>query len=189
MKFPRLFLFAFAALSLLGSSLGCYTLLKHPRVQVDDRASAYYGDNERVGFADDCASCHSAGSLQTHHSAVPPPRRVVSSTWDYYYDNPWWIPYYAPANNTDGTEANEQKKRPFDRRHLSAPEENVTPSSSASTPAPSTAPTPAIAKSANANEGNATASPKNEDANKREEKRSGDDDKSSERRTRKPKTE
>jgi hypothetical protein len=183
MKFPRLLLFAFAALTLIGSSLGCYTLLKHPRVQIDDRAPAYYDDDGRIGFADDCASCHSLGSLQAHHPAVPPPRRVVSPTWDYYYDYPWWIPYYGNANNSNPDNEGEQKKRPFDRRHLSTPEESAAPSS-ASAPAPSQAPAPAIAKPANANEGNSAASPKNEDNTKREEKRSGDDQ-SGNRRTRK----
>jgi hypothetical protein len=187
MKFPRQLLFAIAALSLIGSSLGCYTLLKHPRVQIDDRPPAYYEEDERVSFADDCASCHSPGSLQSHHPAVPPPRRTVSPTWDYYYAYPWWIPYYASGNNPEEAAEKEQKKRPFDRRHLSTPDENVAPSQ-ASTPAPSTAPTPAIAKPANANEGNSTTPPKSEDTNKREEKRSGED-KSDERRTRKPKTE
>src|SRR5574341_2162853 len=147
MKSPRLLLYAFAALSLIGSSLGCYTLLKHPRVQIDDRPAPTYYDEERISFADDCASCHSPGSLQSHHPAVPPPRRVVSPSWDYYYDYPWWIPYYASDNNTEGANEKEQKKRPFDRRHLSTPEENAPPSQ-ASTPASSTAPAPAVAKSA-----------------------------------------
>jgi hypothetical protein len=190
MKSTRDLLIALAAACALGTSIGCYTMLKHPRIKIDDKASRadeYYYDDESISFANDCASCHSPGSLQVHHPAVPPPRRLVSPTWDYYYDNPWWIQYYTSGNsNADaGTTEEEQKKRPFDRRHQSRPEEPAaTPSSAATTPS---APTPVPATVAKPADSGAPAStpPKTENTNKREERDSGKKQ-SGERRTRKP---
>ncbi len=185
MKSSRDFWIALAAACALGTSVGCYTMMKHPRLQTEDRVSSdENNDAEAVTFADDCASCHSAGSLRAYHRTVPPPRRLVSPTWDYYYEYPWWIPYYSSGspNSNANTPENEQKKRPFDRRHQSQPQE-PTPSQ-ASTPA-SSAPAPAtVAKPADTG-APASPSPKTEDTNKREEKRSGDSH-SGERRTRKP---
>ncbi len=191
MKSTRGFLIALAAACALGTSVGCYTMLKHPRLKIDDKityADEYENgyDNEAVSFADDCASCHSPGSLQVHHPAVPPPRTVVSPIWDYYYDNPWWIPYYT-SGNTDGnagTPEDEQKKRPFDRRRQRTPEEPAVAPSSASSPA---SPTPAPATVAKPTDSGAPAStpPKTENTNKREE-RDSEKKQSGERRTRKP---
>lgn len=180
MKFSRNLLIALAAILFVGTSVGCYTMMKHPRVQTDDR-SASANESEMVGFADDCSGCHSLGSLRSHHAAVPPPRRVVSPTWVSYYDNPWWIPYYAPAApRGDATAAEEQKKRPFDKRHLSRQDETNTPSVNSPEPAsnPGT-----LAKPTDS--GNSQPAPKTQDSTKREEKRSGDSQ-SGERRTRKP---
>lgn len=189
MKSSRGLWFTLAATLALGTSVGCYTMLKHPRLQTEDRASSadnYYYDDEAVTFADDCASCHSTGNLRAYHRAVPPPRRYVSPTWDYYYDYPWWIPYYSSGNTSTGATASEdeQKKRPFDRRRQSRPEEPA-PSSSASTTPASSTPAPAtVAKPADSG---APANPpaKSADTNKREERDSGKKQ-SGERRTRKP---
>jgi hypothetical protein len=188
MKSSRGLWFALAAACALGASAGCYTMLKHPRLQTEDRAAStenHYYDGEAVTFADDCASCHSTGSLRAYHRAVPPPRRYVSPTWDYYYDYPWWIPYYASGSGNAAANASEdeQKKRPFDRRRQSRPEEPA-PSSSASTPA-STTPAPAtVAKPADSG-APANTPTKSADTNKREERDSGQKP-SGERRTRKP---
>lgn len=183
MKSSRGLFIAIAAVSFIGSSIGCYTMLKHPRVQTDDSAVSAHDDDMMIGFADDCASCHSASSLRTHHPAIPPPRHVVSPTWDYYYDNPWWMPYYTPAVPGSGapTADEEQKKRPFDRRHLSQPEDTNTPAASAPAPTPSAG---TVAKPADSG-ASQPAAPQPQDTNKREEKRSGDSQ-SGERRTRKP---
>ncbi|MCI0690651.1 hypothetical protein L0337_01445 [candidate division KSB1 bacterium] len=185
MKSTRGLLIALAAACALGTSVGCYTMLKHPHLKIDDKASyageyEYGYDNEAISFADDCASCHSPGSLQVHHPAVPPPRRFVSPAWDYYYDYPWWMTYYTPGNSTE----EEQKKRPFDRRHQSRPEESVAAPSSASTPA---SPTPAPATVAKPADPGAPPNPpaKTENTNKREE-RDSEKKQSGERRTRKP---
>jgi hypothetical protein len=189
MKSTRGLWIALAAVCALGTSVGCYTMLKHPRINLDDKSSHagenYYND-EAISFADDCASCHSPGSLQVHHPAVPPPRRFVSPTWDYYYDYPWWIPYYT-AGNTNGNAATpeeEQKKRPFDRRHQSRPEEPATAPSSASTPSPSTPAPATVAKPADPG-APASTPQKTENTTKREERDSGKSQ-SGERRTRKP---
>jgi hypothetical protein len=181
MKSSRGLFIALAAISFIGSSVGCYTLLKHPRVQIDDQTGSAHEDDAMIGFADDCSACHSAGSLQTHHPAIPPPRRIVSPEWDYYYDYPWWIPYYTPVvpGGNPATEE-EQKKRPFDRRHLSQQDDANTPSTSA--PVPTSNPG-TVAKPVDS--GNSQPAPQPQDTNKREEKRSGDSQ-SGERRTRKP---
>lgn len=189
MKSTRGLLIALAAACALGISVGCYTMLKHPRLKIDDKASyageqEYGYDNEPISFADDCVSCHSPGSLQVHHSAVPPPRRLVSPTWDYYYDYPWWIPYYTSGNSNANATEDEQKKRPFDRRRQSRPEEPAVAPSSASTPS---SPTPApVSVAKPADSGAAAGTPqKTENTNKREE-RGSEKKQSGERRTRKP---
>jgi len=176
MKFSRGLFITLAAISFIGSSIGCYTLLKHPRVQTDERSSLAH--DETINFSDNCSGCHSLGSLRAHHPAVPLPRRIVSPVWDYYYDDPWWRPYYTPVAGDSPTE--EQKKRPFDRRHLSGQDENNSPAANAPEPAsnPGTITKPA-------DSGNGSAKPQPQDTDKREEKRSGDN-KSSDRRTRKP---
>jgi len=180
MKSSQNLFFALAAVSLIGTSVGCYTMLKHPRVQTDDRAASAQED-ELVGFTDDCSGCHSLGSLRAHHAAVPPPRHVVSPAWSYYYDNPWWTPYYTPAvPGGAASPAEEQKKRPFDRRHLSRQDESNPPS--VNSPEPASAPG-TIAKPTDS--GNSQPAPPVQDSGKREEKRSGDSQ-SGERRTRKP---
>jgi len=181
MKSSRNLFIALAAVSFIGTSVGCYTMLKHPRVQTDDRAALAHENEMTVGFAEDCSSCHSSGSLRAHHAAVPPPRSIVSSTWSYYYDNPWWISYYTPVvpGGSAPTEE-EQKKRPFDRRRLSRPDES-NPSAVAS-PEPANNPG-TIAKPADS--GNSQPAPPSPDSGKRDEKRSGDGQ-TGERRTRKP---
>jgi hypothetical protein len=188
MKSFRGFWIALAAACALGTSVGCYTMLKHPRLKIDDRTShaeEYYYDDEAISFADDCASCHSPGSLRAHHRAVPPPRRLVSPTWDYYYEYPWWIPSYNAGNTDADAPEGEQKKRPFDRRRQSRPEEPAAPSTTSVPASPSPAPVPAtVAKPADTGAQPSTP-PKTENTNKREEKDSGKS-KSGERRTRKP---
>jgi len=181
MKFSRNLLFAFAASALVGTSLGCYTMLKHPRVQTDDRNAAL-DEEDMIAFGDDCSSCHSMGSLRMQHHAVPPPRRIISPTWDYYYDNPWWGMYYTPSTGANASAGEEQKKRPFDRRHQSRPDDNNAPT--AATPEPA-AGSGTIAKPADSGSGSPTPA-SNTDTNKREEKRAGDNSSGGERRTRKP---
>jgi len=185
MKTSRGLFLSLAAISFIGTSIGCYTLLKHPRLQTGDRVASEFSEfnDEAIGFADDCSACHSAGSLRTHHPAVPPPRRIVSPAWDYYYDYPWWIPYYTPAvpGGSNPTAEEKQKKRPFDRRHLSRQDETSPPS--VSTPEPAANPG-TIAKPADSGNSKPNDKPQQDDG-KREEKRSGDSQ-SGDRRTRKP---
>jgi hypothetical protein len=181
MKSSRNLFIALAAVSFVATSVGCYTMLKHPRVKTDDRAASAQENEMMVGFGDDCAGCHSPGSLYAHHAAVPPPRAVAWPTWSYYYDNPWWFPYYTPViPGGAATSEEEQKKRPFDRRRLSRPDES-NPSAVAS-PEPVNNPG-TIAKPADS--GNSQPTPPPSDSGKRDEKRSGDNQ-AGERRTRKP---
>jgi hypothetical protein len=170
---------ALAALLAVGSSIGCYTLLKHPRVQTEDEVASPY-EPERVSFADNCTSCHNAASLAYHQRAVPLPAQFVSPRWDYYYDYPWWIPYYAAG---DATSEEEQKQRPFDRRHMRQPDESNPTQASSPQPAPN--PSTVVAKPGDSGNTPPADQPKSQDSGKRDEKRSGDG-KSSDRRTRKP---
>lgn len=175
--------FALAAVLAIGSSVGCYTLLKHPRLQTEANSTTS-SHAERVTFAESCVGCHDTATLSYYHRAVPLPGEFVSPRWDYYYDYPWWIPYYAGATPDPQTDAEgEQKQRPFDRRQLRQPEEPapVQASSSSQTPASPAA----VAKPAET--GNATSAepPRNQDTGKRDERRDGDS-KSSGRRERKP---
>lgn len=187
MKTSRNLFFAVAALAFIGSSLGCYTLLKHPPIAVDDRVAAADADSA-IRFGDDCSGCHSYGSLRAHHPAVPPPRHVVSPQWDYYYDNPWWNPYYSPMapvySPASPTAGEEQKKRPFDRRHQSSQDETAPASVTTPEPAPSSG---VVAKPIDSGSSQPPSKPQPQaDTNKRDEKRSSDSDSSSNRRTKKP---
>ncbi|MDZ7268764.1 MAG: hypothetical protein ONB48_13585 [candidate division KSB1 bacterium] len=106
---------------LLLTSLGCYTVIKHPRLA--GSAEAAGGDpSVAVTLGEDCHACHAAGFSGFHGIAVPPPRPAPSWRWQYYYDTPWWQSYYAPAAAGSGDEA-EVSKRPFDRRRQATPEE------------------------------------------------------------------
>ncbi len=84
----------------LGFSLlfaGCYTLLKHPRVQNED--SAVFADShdaQGVLPSDDCMRCHDA-ARSYYNETLPYGTyyRGRSRSWLYYYDTPWWSdPYY-----------------------------------------------------------------------------------------------
>lgn len=186
MKSSRNLFFAVAAFAFIGSSLGCYTLLKHPRIEVDDRVAAA-NEDAAIRFDDDCSGCHTYGSLRAHHPPVPPPRHMVSPQWDYYYDNPWWNPYYTPAapvySPSTPTAGEEQKKRPFDRRHQSSQDETSPATVSTPEPAPNSG---VVAKPVESGNSQPASKPQPQpDTNKRDEKRAGDSN-SGERRTKKP---
>lgn len=108
---------------LLVPGVGCYTVIKHPRLAAaGEVASADY--TVPVTFGDDCRSCHAASTSGYHAIAVPPPRPEPSWRWAYYYDTPWWQSYYAPAADGSADEA-KPSQRPFDRRHQSTQEEQA----------------------------------------------------------------
>ena len=118
---------------------GCYTLLKHPRFATEDLDSET-ANSAPVTYADDCASCHESGSYLDAHGYGPPPSSAYDR-WYYYYEYPWWIPYYAPRPGDGDNAAGEQQQRPFGRRHRSADHEGqpsqtaVTGSGAAQSPA------------------------------------------------------
>jgi len=106
---------------LLLASVGCYTVIKHPRLAAEGQAASE-DYTTSVTFGDDCRSCHAAGRSGYHAIAVPPPRLEPSWRWTYYYNTPWWQSYYAPAAAADEAEAS---KRPFDRRRQTTSEEQA----------------------------------------------------------------
>lgn len=193
-------LYLAAALSLFAlMSWGCYTVLKHPQVEVARETSAHEASAReeeefgfearpnRVTFGDDCQSCHSREVAAYHAMAVPAPVAEPTPRWAYYYDTPWWFPYYANASGRGGNDdAEDQKKRPFDRRQNSAPAESSSSSGSAAAPAPSGG---SVAKPAGES-ASSSAAAKSDDADKRSERRSNEstsEKKESSRRERKPK--
>jgi hypothetical protein len=175
-------LIAAAALIAVACSVGCYTLLKHPRLHTEEEAVSPY-EIDHVTFAENCGSCHDAATLTYHHRAVPLPGEFVSPRWDYYFEYPWWLPYYASPNTP--SEEEEQKQRPFDRRHLRPPDETNPAQLSAEPPSSTPPPPAAIAKPADSGNTPPADTPKDQDANKRDERRSGESQ-SKDRRTRKP---
>lgn len=172
------------ALLAIGSGAGCYTLLKHPRLQTEDKLTFSHQD-ERVSFADDCASCHNASTMVSHWMAVPSPGQFVSPRWNYYYDYPWWIPYYSTDDSISGSEEMQHKQRSFDRRHISKTEEPNPPQISTPQPTPASA-TPTLARPVNSGENPTPDHSTSRETSKGEEKRSGEESKKNERRTRKP---
>lgn len=154
---------------LMLTSVGCYTVIKHPRVQ-SERVAESEDFATKVAFGDDCQSCHNANVSAFHSIAVPPPRTAPSWRWEYYYDTPWWVSYYAPASGGKQADAEEQKKRGFDRRHTAQPVESTpsayTPAEQPpSTPAPGAVARPSVKDSATADP------PQKEDDGKRRAKR------------------
>ncbi len=174
------------SLCLIITTWGCYTMLKHPHVPLQETGEQEYAvDWERVSFANDCGTCHNNDVQAFHAIAVPPPRPAPSAQWAYYYDTPWWFHYYsAPGGGSGGdTElTDEQKKRDFDRRQIAPAPESTANSVPPAAPAP---PAGSVAKPV-ATEGEAAPAAKTstDDSQKREGKRAIDSTESN-RRTRK----
>lgn len=191
----KLYLTAAATLFFVITSMGCYTVLKHPQVELAREAEAHEEEEfgfeahpNRVTFGDDCQSCHNAEVGAYHAIAVPAPVATPSPRWEYYYETPWWFPYYASSGQGSGSESAEQKKRSFDRRRNSVPEE-TSGSSVGSAVAPVPVPSAgAVAKPAGDNTPAASTGAKTEDdSNKRTERRSSETEKKeAPRRDRKP---
>lgn len=155
---------------LLLTSLGCYTVIKHPRVHAE-RGAESDDFASKVAFGDDCQSCHNAGVNAFHSIAVPPPRPAPSWRWEYYYDTPWWASYYAPAAGGGQASESETQKRAFDRRRTAQPEESTPPALTPSEQPPALPATGAISRP-NANDDSGTAEPtQKEDSGKRRAKR------------------
>jgi hypothetical protein len=84
-----------AAIAVALSASGCYTLLKHPRV--DTAAYEEIQDNS-------CTSCHYEDELWYYHHA--PRHRVYpgvgAEAWGFYYAVPWWYDsywHYTPSSD------------------------------------------------------------------------------------------
>lgn len=154
---------------LMLTSLGCYTVIKHPRVHAE-RGAESDDFSSKVAFGDDCQSCHNAGVNAFHSIAVPPPRPAPSWRWEYYYDTPWWASYYAPAAGGGQASETETQKRAFDRRRTAQPEEPTPPAFAPTEQPPALPATGAIARP-NANDSAATEPAQKEDSGKRRAKR------------------
>jgi hypothetical protein len=181
-------------LLLVSLSLGCYTMLKHPHVeaareaQQEEEEFGFEARPNRVSFGDDCRSCHNDRVATYHAIAVPAPVAEPTPRWSYYYDTPWWFPYYASGNNAGNADQTEPKKRPFDRRQNSVPSESSASGGSAAAPMPAPS-AGSVAKPAGDNNASSSTETKRDDGNKRAERRSNentDDKKESSRRDRKP---
>ncbi len=181
----RMMQLAAALLLVMSLSLGCYTVLKHPQVELarEEQAQEMLPDQEeefgfearpnRVTFGDDCQSCHSREVAAYHAIAVPTPVSEPTPRWSYYYETPWWFPYYASGGNGGNTDQTEQKKRPFDRRQNSAPTESSAGGSSGAAPLPA-ASAGSVAKPAGENNSSSTGAKRDEDTDKRSERRSNE---------------
>jgi len=189
-------LLAAAFLLLVLMSVGCYTVLKHPQVEPAHDAQAQVLEEEefgfeappnRVTFGTDCQSCHNSSVGAYHAMTVPAPVAEPSPRWSYYYDTPWWFPYYASPGGGSNTGSEAEKKRPFDRRRNSVPEEPSASAGNAAAPAPAHS-AGSLAKPATGNsDSSSTTETKRDDTNKRSERRSSDTEKKeTSRRDRKP---
>ncbi len=84
------------ALAAVMAFAGCYTLLKHPRVQ--NESSALFEGNHAAEVlpSDDCLQCHDQ-SHSYYNPTLPYGTYYQgrSRDWLFYYDTPWWAePYY-----------------------------------------------------------------------------------------------
>ena len=98
---------------------GCYTLLKHPRLEVEP-STVHLEDNyaNQVTSNDDCVRCHQ--QADDYYNATLPYGNYYdgrSRNWLYFYDSPWWAEpyYYGGAISEDAEEL--PSPRQFGRRH------------------------------------------------------------------------
>lgn len=161
---------------------GCYTLVKHPRLATEDDGQRYE-HSAAVTYGDDCASCHESNAyVAAHGQAPPPPGRP--DRWYYYSEYPWWIPYYTPSQDTEGSGATEQQQRPFGRRNRSADEETQAAQPAAASGSTASPAAPAIAR-ANGDSSQSQPKPAENDG-RHDDRRSGDTQQGDNRRERKP---
>ena len=112
---------SFVTTSLLGVFVfaGCYTLLKHPRLEVEP-ATVHLHENSanHVASSDDCLRCH-AQADDYYNETLPYSNYYDgrSRNWLYFYDSPWWAEpyYYGGAVAKDAEEL--PSPRTFGRRH------------------------------------------------------------------------
>lgn len=75
---------------------GCYTLLKHPRVN-----NAAYEEVQSTS----CTSCHYEDELWYYHHA--PAHRTypgpMADAWGFYYEMPWWYDAYWDYSPSSGS--------------------------------------------------------------------------------------
>lgn len=177
-SYPHVLATCAIAAVLIISFAGCYTLLKHPRLS-DEERSTYEESAVAVNYADDCGSCHESPAYTTVHG-YGSPHRSSYDRWRHYYEDPWWVRYYA---DPQGGEAGDQQQRPYGRRHRgtndSEPAQTAV-SGSDQTPAPSPS---VVSKSGNDSTKNDPAPAQKDE--RREERRSGTESKEN-RRDRKP---
>jgi hypothetical protein len=65
---------------------GCYTVLRHPRVDSPEPAR----DSEPVVVQSDCTLCHSDWDLAMFQYAFQPGWYPVYGAWPQWYAEPWW---------------------------------------------------------------------------------------------------
>jgi hypothetical protein len=63
---------------------GCYTVLRHPRVESDVE------EPDPVVVRSDCAACHSDWDLERYGYAFHPGWYPVYGAWPRWYYDPWW---------------------------------------------------------------------------------------------------
>jgi len=134
---------------------GCYTLLKHPRLEVEP-ATVHLHDNaaNHVASSDDCLRCHE--QADDYYNETLPYSDYYggrSRNWLYFYDSPWWAePYYYGGAVTENAEEL-PSPRTFGRRH-SNPQGAPMGTQPAVAPSAGSGATPVVAKRANSDGGN-----------------------------------
>ncbi len=94
----------------LGTGLGCYTMIRHP--EATDFAGEEPGDKT-------CVDCHSDSDYS--HWTDPYYTSIYGyspSTWGAYYAHPWWYDDYwfvAPGGSTSGSGAPTGGRNAWDR--------------------------------------------------------------------------
>src|SRR5262245_35758848 len=64
---------------------GCYTVLRHPRVEAETNVS------KPVALRSDCAACHSDWDMERFGYAFHPAWYPAYGAWLDWYWEPWWI--------------------------------------------------------------------------------------------------
>jgi hypothetical protein len=88
---------------LVCAASGCYTVLRHPRVEDDDSTSAFAA----VAAVDDCRACHTGGAWDPWFEPIPCP-----PAWTAYYREPWWTRAQGRAHPQGGGLTNDRPRPP-----------------------------------------------------------------------------
>ncbi|MGB5105289.1 MAG: hypothetical protein WBP29_04010 [Candidatus Zixiibacteriota bacterium] len=117
-----------ALLALAITSLGCYTIIKHPAMTVeqetDDSSSSYsHGDADR-----DCMRCHQDYGTYPYgyYYGYYPDYYWSNPNWGSYYAYPWWWEEYWYSDKSGGgasvpVDTVDQVSQPDRRRGIAPP--------------------------------------------------------------------